>query len=35
MRANQHETMGSFVTDALVCYIDSLPDQDEEEPVAA
>lgn len=36
VRANRHETMGSFVTDALATYIDLLPVQDErEEPVSA
>lgn len=37
VRANRHETMGSFVTDALVSYIDSLPEGEdlEGEPVAA
>ena len=30
VRANRHETLGSFVTDALVDYIDRLPDEEEE-----
>lgn len=34
--ANRHDTMGSFVTDALFSYIEMLPDEDEgEESVAA
>lgn len=36
VRANRHETMGSFVTDALASYIGMLPDEEEDdEPVAA
>ncbi|WP_071676032.1 hypothetical protein [Nioella nitratireducens] len=30
VRANRHETMGSFVTDALATYIDLLPVQDDD-----
>lgn len=37
VRANRHETMGSFVTDALATYIEMLPVDDdvEERTVAA
>jgi hypothetical protein len=35
VRANRHETMGSFVTDALAIYIEMLPlDEDVEEITA-
>jgi hypothetical protein len=30
VRSNRHETMGSFVTDALATYIEMLPDEDVE-----
>jgi len=36
VKANRHETMGTFVTDALATYIETLPEEEEDdEPVAA